>query len=826
MKNFHFFNLYKISLRFPVVVLFSCMLLAFAGAYFSIKLKIETDFSAMLPPDKPSVRNLATLKEYFGGLGHLYLTVEHPDPALAEQFADKFVADVENLPMVRFVDFRRPHDFFKKRKWFFLELEDLKEMERRIDRSLELGKKGISPVFSGLMDFADKEDRPDLTFEDIQKKYDEKWGEVATEFEKGEEGRLLIIRVKSFKGSADLEANRVLISGIQDIEKNLLRNSAYRGVQVGYSGAYMNSLETTDLVRHEMAWVSGIVGALLLLILVGYFKRASGAVLVGLPLVMGVLWTGGMVELILGRVNILTAFGLSILAGLGSDYGIYLLARFFKEIDPKGDFDRACYQAFAVTGKATFMAVLTTMAAFGALLFSGFDVFVEFGVVGFVGLLLNYLAMIIAMPALLALARKYPNSRWVQWLVGWKHRKDWIPWEASPVVVKIFRPSRPRVVILATLALIVLASQTLPAVSKIYFEEGQLDYRNLPANKLFRRISDSLKTNLQPTAVIVKGQENESKLAESFQAEIEKQPKEKLGFDRVLSVSSFIPKNQEEKSEILARMIPKYLKNRFVNEVQKEKFILSVRENLAAGFVTLENLPKEIRRIFISPKDPSVFSIFVFSCIDRQTNEGVRAYNASVNAVPRTAGIPAQPVDGSFINADLLDIIEREAPRGFLFILIFLFLILFLSLKSLKRSLLILVHLLGAMVILSGVLYLTGIRLNILNIAVFPIILGTGIDCFIHFSHHFDESGDLLETIRTDIPPILVSNLTSIIGFAGLIFTSGYGLQVLGWVAVLGLTLMSLFCVFIFPRVLSLRALAGIRLFPRINPIKPGLNPE
>ena len=115
---------------------------------------------------------------------------------LSEAFADELGASVTQLPTVRYVDYRRPVDFFKDRQWLFVEKDDLVEMERRIDRSIELQEEGVSPIFSNLMDFADPKDRPDLTFEDIKQKYKDKMGPDRSEVSSGKEGKnLMMIRV-------------------------------------------------------------------------------------------------------------------------------------------------------------------------------------------------------------------------------------------------------------------------------------------------------------------------------------------------------------------------------------------------------------------------------------------------------------------------------------------------------------------------------------------------------------------------------------------------------------------------------------------------------
>jgi len=162
------------------------------------------------------------------------------------------------------------------------------------------------------------------------------------------------------------------------------------------------------------------------------------------------------------------------------------------------------------------------------------------------------------------------------------------------------------------------------------------------------------------------------------------------------------------------------------------------------------------------------------------------------------------PVDPAFIQLDIVNLIKQEAKVGLGLLVLFLFGFLLLTIKPATRCLLIMVHLLGALVTLSGVLWLADIPLNIINIAMIPIILGTGIDCFLHFSLRFDESYAMEEAIVGQVPSILISNLTSIVGFGGLILTSASGLRSAGWVAVLGLLLVTFFCVFVFPRSLLL----------------------
>ncbi len=806
-------KIYRLGVRFPFLVMSLALVATVLSFYGAAKLAVETDFSRLLPASTPSVQNMNQLKKYFGNEGHLYVTVEAGDAKLAEEYADRLVEQAEKLPSIRYVEYRRPVDFFQDRKWIYLDLEDLEKMEARIDRSLVLQKKGVSPVFSGVMDFADEEDRPDLTFEDIREKYKKKLEQETGSILSGDEGKFIIIRVKAYKGTEDFEANRALIASVKEIEKRISQQKPeYRDIKVGYAGTYMTSIEGVDLVKREMGTISAVVSLILLLIMVIYFRSFSGAVLVGLPLLMSVLWTGGLIYFLLGRVNLLTAFGASILAGLGSDYGIYLLARYAKERENGADFQTACRLTFGKTGTATLMAMLTTIGAFGALTLSDFIVFKEFGIVGALGLFLNYIAMILLMPALLTIGERFPNNGFVKFFVGLKQKKKQSYFWRGAWMDLIFNTKGARAWIFGTLLLIGFCAFTIPAQSRIVYEEGQMEFQNIPSNKLYERISKVVDVSLHPTVLFVRGDEMEAKTVNSLDAQLKDRPKEANVFERVVGMTSFLPPEQGKKREILERMVEKYPHNRFVNERQKEEFVNSVKTTLATAAVTRQGLPPEIRRMFIAQNDPSIYAVYVFPSINRSSTETLERYNKGILKAKAESGSDFTPVDASFIHYDIVNLISSEISRGLAMVLLFLSIVLLITLRNVKRSLLILFNLVGALILLSGSLYVLGIRLNIMNIAVFPIILGTGIDCFIHLSEHYNESGDLRGVMRTEIPAILVSNLTSIIGFGSLLFTSSLGLRSMGWVSVIGLTIMSLLCVLVFPRMLSLPSLGKIEV--------------
>jgi len=798
-------KLYQLGLAFPKSVLAAALLFSLVSAYFMQKLAFSSDFASLLPQNTESVLNLHKLEDHFDNYGYVVLTVEAKDPDAAEAFATRLAEELPKLSEVNYVNYKSAVEFFKKRLWYFLDMEDLQEIERRIDRSLQLETKGVSPVFNNLMDFADESNRPDLTFEDIRKKYEGRLeGEVQKYSSGSETDPFQILWVKPKRSSQDINYNRVVLGDIRGVVERLKGEVGDPSIVVGYTGEYQNSIEQVDHATREISWISILVTLLLLVVVVIYFRRFSAALLIGFPLMLSVLWTMAILYFWLGHLNLMTGFGAAILLGLGSDYGIFLLTRYYQERAEGREFLSSCALAFGNTGRATFGSMVTTVASFTALFFSNFRLFVELGLMGAVGLVMNYLAMMLIVPGLLSLAHNWKDHRWFQWFHGLDRLPNFNPFGSGSRWVRLFTPRRPWLGTLAALTLVLISAFTLRAQTRIYFEDGQMDVKGLPANKLYERVSHASYGTLKPGILLVSSQSDEEKLLDYLNKQIQSRPPEELVYQKALGLSSFVPKDQEAKRPLLQRIRDKLSLAKLINKDKKAQTLLSLNDSLQSATITPSDLPNEVQRAFLAKQGSPLRSVLVYQSLPRTSSENIERYHQGIEAARSGSGIAFDPVDSVFVQWDLIKLIEKEAPRGMGLILIFFAVFLFLTLRPAKRAFTVFLNLLGSLVLLSGVMWIFKIHLNVMNISVVPIVLGTGIDCFIHYSHRFDEERDLSQIVRLDVPAIFVSSLTSIIGFGGMILSSSVGLRSIGWISVLGLAIVTLVCVWVFPCLLMI----------------------
>ena len=265
---------YRLGARFPRAGLAFALLLTLLALWAARDLKIQDDLISLLPKTMESVRSLRRFQESFGGLGHLAVVVEAETPGQAERFAGLLIRQIEKHPGVDYVDYRRPVEYFEKRQWLYLDLEDLEEMERRIDRALELEKKGVSPLFSRLMGFADEEDRADLEFKDIRERYRKRWGGTK-EVVSSEDGRLIVLRVRPKESLQKWDRTRNLVEDLRKIDRDLRGQEEFQTVTVGYTGSYQKMVEQSAQIRREIIRISIVVSLILFLKWLNITKRGE-----------------------------------------------------------------------------------------------------------------------------------------------------------------------------------------------------------------------------------------------------------------------------------------------------------------------------------------------------------------------------------------------------------------------------------------------------------------------------------------------------------------------------------------------------------------------
>ncbi|VAX35983.1 Hopanoid-associated RND transporter, HpnN, partial [hydrothermal vent metagenome] len=110
-----------------------------------------------------------------------------------------------------------------------------------------------------------------------------------------------------------------------------------------------------------------------------------------------------------------------------------------------------------------------------------------------------------------------------------------------------------------------------------------------------------------------------------------------------------------------------------------------------------------------------------------------------------------------------------------------------LDFRNLRDAMLTMLPPIGGGLLMFGILGIFHIDLNPANLIVLPLVLGIGVDDGVHVVHNYRQQNGLYRTSSSTISAIVLTSLTSMIGFGGMMFASHRGLYSVGLVLVIGI---------------------------------------
>jgi predicted RND superfamily exporter protein len=125
------------------------------------------------------------------------------------------------------------------------------------------------------------------------------------------------------------------------------------------------------------------------------FRSFKYAIIAMMPLVAGMIWMVGLMHLVGMQLTVVNVMALPMILGIGIDDGVHIVHRWHIEGSKKVN------QIFASTGKAIFLTSITTMLAFGSLVFSIWRGFGSLGGAMFIGVGACFLSTVIILSGII-----------------------------------------------------------------------------------------------------------------------------------------------------------------------------------------------------------------------------------------------------------------------------------------------------------------------------------------------------------------------------------------------------------------------------------------
>ncbi|NJE11832.1 hydrophobe/amphiphile efflux-3 (HAE3) family transporter [Thermococcus sp. LS2] len=188
--------------------------------------------------------------------------------------------------------------------------------------------------------------------------------------------------------------------GIMKYFENEVENADFPpGVQVSLAGETYLSYVLDDLTNQELGKISTYGTLFVLLIVILLFRNAKLSVAMAMPMFLGALWTVGYMGWAGIPFSQTLAGIISMIVGLGVDYGMHLTHRFMEELDEGNP--HPIVTAVKSVGPGILIGGLTTAGGFLALLVGQLTPIHDLGKTLAVGIFSSMFAAFLVTPALL-----------------------------------------------------------------------------------------------------------------------------------------------------------------------------------------------------------------------------------------------------------------------------------------------------------------------------------------------------------------------------------------------------------------------------------------
>lgn len=212
--------------------------------------------------------------------------------------------------------------------------------------------------------------------------------------------RMLLITIAPQCGFMDQDQ---LIATADNLEALLVEyRPQFPNVEANLTGNGPLQRDEINSMNQNTILLSLAALLLIYLLLVRNWRGWLIPILALLPLIVGIVWTMAGIRLLFGTLNMFTAMIMLILIGLGIDFSIHLVSRYYEERASGESILVSAQRMLGNTGKGVLTGGLTTAAAFLALTVADTKGVYQLGVSTALGVVLTLVAVFVTLPALLA----------------------------------------------------------------------------------------------------------------------------------------------------------------------------------------------------------------------------------------------------------------------------------------------------------------------------------------------------------------------------------------------------------------------------------------
>ncbi|MBI4610037.1 MAG: MMPL family transporter [Candidatus Rokubacteria bacterium] len=889
-------HLVCVSARRPILtVVFSLTLAAVALLYTVHALTFQTSNLRLLPPGQRYATLFAEYVQDFGELNDIVIAVEAQSPEEAKAYAARLVRELKKSPLkFKRVTYRIDPKHFEGQALLYLSVPELAEIRDRIfdhqqfieayaahptlDELLEgINRQLAASFLSHFFDLGLQDSGPgDLRFLDellVQlgsridgpAPYHSPWGTIfsfgaAEEADSGyflsDDKRLLFMLVEQTREEGNFTDNGERIEVIRAAIARL--RDEFPRVQAGVTGSPALSNDEMITAFRDSRVATLLAFALTLGLVLLMFWRVGKPLLMLAALAVSLAWSLGIITLTVGHLTIFSVMFISLMVGIGIDYGIYFLFRYEEEILLGRNLREALELTAARSGPGILLGALTAAGTFAVLMFTEFRGIQEFGFVSGTAIVMAFVSMLTFFPALLVLVDRRHASR-PRGSVPRPHELERVRVPALEWLTRY-----PKTILLAAGLLTTFAlwgartvgfdynllnlqakgTESVRWEKKILADAGRSGFTALataetldelrrkheafdrlasvsevdsvlrliperPVEKIriirdFAPLVAPVRLGIATTLDLNQVRETLKTLKRRFDLAVAEAgpegPGKQIGSLRS-RVGTILEKLDGEDPEIIRSSL-----NQFQAQLYKDfaKKVHDFQRNLQPRPVTIGNVPEELRRKFIGKSGR--FLLRIHPNVDIWERDGAERFVTEVRSVDRD--VTGSPV----ITYEAIRFMEKAYFQGAIYAFILVSALAALMLRRLRETALALTPLLLGTLWAVGLMQVFGLEFNLANVWALPLIIGTaaeyGLNVVVRYMEGRAQDGPLLA--RSTVMAVTLNGLTTIGGFGSLMVAQHQGIWSLGLLLTLGATTSLVSSLIVLPALIRLLDRAAI----------------
>ena len=792
----------KIVVRHPFLVLFVAFSIAGFGVWSASHLGIKSNFAALLPENAQSVKDINIIAKRMGGMGTIMVMIEGEDLQAMQRFSDDLVKKLRTYPEeeIQFLDYKidAQKNFYDHYQLMYLDLDELFDFREALQDRIGTEKLKASGL---LIEFDDEEDDEEDDGFDWKKKKEE-YDEDLHEFDKyvdgyltNDDGTELLIVIKTPGTATGVKFAKRFSEKLEEEIENLDPTSYHPSIIVNLTGSLKTMVEEYFALREDILIVSNLCVGLVFLAVLLYYRSFKMSLILSTGLICGVLTTLGITYWGIGYLTASTAFLSSIVAGNGINFGIYYLARYMEERRHGLPLEETINRTLHGTVHGISTAAFAAGVSYFSLIMANFRGFNQFGFIGGVGMVVCLLFALSVNPALTVLMERYWPFKTESVEEGMRGRifssgAAWLV-ENHPRKVMYFGAFCVFVSIILLFFFMQDPFEYNYRKLRNQFSEGEGSgkYSTKAENILGKRSSPHIIMANRPDQVKMMKDE-----LMKYHVDSKEMPYEKCLFKEIDTFYDQLPgeeKLQKKKLRILREIRNIILDNNwdFLDEEDSE-LMADLTPPPDLRVVSANDLPDEILRKYIELDGTRGTPVYVYM------RDGMSVWNGrdlqKFAAVVREVKIPTGEVLRSsghaVIFADMIKYVSDEGPWISALAFFLVVMVIFISFRNLPDSLVLTVFMASGVIFMMGVVILMGEKINFLNFIAIPIEFGIGVDYHVNLHSRFRQegAGSIAHTLRTTGGAVMITSLTTIIGYGALWFSLNGAINSFGTLANVG----------------------------------------